>query len=756
MINPSLPNATPPYVTVAPAADDEVSFAGYIDTLRDHRRLIASIAFAVTLIGIVYAYTAKPTYETNLLIHVEEGSQRESKNILGDIGAMFDSKTAAATEMELLRSRLVVSRAIDNLHLYISAGPKYFPWVGNWIARQNKGLTAPGLFGLGGYAWGSESINVPQFNVPEALQNLNFIITAEANGRYRLRQNEKNLDLKGQVGVPLETGTEFGPISLRIDQINARPGAQFNLVRSSRLSMIENIQTGLVVAELGKQSGVISAALQGDNPQFVSSVLNEIGREYMRQNAYRKTEEAQKSLSLLDVQLPDLKRQLEQSEAKLNSFRNQNGTIDLGEEAKLSLQQSSAAKLRKIDLEQRRTDLLNRFTSDHPAVIGINNQIRAINAELQSTAAHIRTLPVLEQDVLRLSRDVKVNTDLYTALLNTAQQLRLVTLGKGSNVRLVDTPVAPEKPISPNRPKVIAGALLMGLLLGVLTAFARKAVRGRIDDPSDIEKILGVPVFVTIPHSKMQADLFDEVGSNSKRLPLLARSAPTDVAIESLRNFRAALQFSLARSKSNIVLIAGPTSGMGKTFVSVNLAALLAASGKRVLLIDADFRNGHLHRYFELGRQSGLSDYLSGAARLEQVLKHHVIENLDFISTGSLPPSPAELLLRPALGNLLKTVSGQYDVVLIDATPILPVADTLIIGAHVGSIFLMSRAGVSTPGEIAESIKRLAHAGLAPKGVLFNDLSLRPGRYGYGYKYGHYRQAVYVSGDRPLIEATPA
>ena len=756
MINPSLPNALPPYVTVAPAVDDEVSLASYVDTLRDHRRLIAAIALAATLLGITYAYSAKPSYESNLLIHVEEGSPRESKNILGDIGALFDSKTVAATEMELLRSRLVVARAIDNLHLYISATPKYFPVVGQWFARHNKGLTAPGLFGFGGYAWGSEKINVAVFNVPSALQNLNFVLTADADGRYRLRAPEKNIDLKGQVGVPLEATTESGPLSLRVEQIDARPGAQFNLMRSSRLAMIENIQSGLVVAELGKQSGVVSASLQGTEPQFVSSVLNEIGREYMRQNAFRKTEEAQKSLTLLEVQLPDLKRQLELSEAKLNNYRNQHGTIDLGEEAKLSLQQSSAAKLRKIDLEQRRAELLNRFTADHPAVIGINSQIRAINGQLQATAAHIRTLPVLEQDVLRLSRDVKVNTDLYTALLNTAQQLRLATLGKGSNVRLVDTAVMPEKPISPNRPKVIAASLLFGLILGVILAFARKAVRGRIDDPSDIEKILGVPVFVTIPHSKMQADLFDEVTGNSKRLPLLARSAPTDVAIESLRNFRAGLQFSLMRAKSNIVLIAGPTSGMGKTFVTVNLAALIAASGKRVLLIDADFRNGHLHRYFELGRQSGLSDYLSGAARLEQVLNHHVLENLDFISTGSLPPSPAELLLRPALGSLLKAMSTQYDVVLIDATPILPVADTLIIGAHVGSIFLMSRAGVSTPGEIAESIKRLAHAGLEPKGVLFNDLTVRPGRYGYGYKYGRYRQAVYALGERPLIEAAPA
>ena len=752
MITPSLQN----YAPATAAADEDVDFRSYLHTLRDHRRLIISIAFLATLFGIAAAYLVKPVYESNLLIHVEESSVKEPKNILSDIGAMFDSKTAAATEMELLRSRLVVARAIDNLRLTIRATPVYFPLIGRWVATHNKQLGTPGLFGFGGYAWGVEKIDVPVFNVPDSLQNLNFIVTAERDGRFRLRQPGKNIDLKGQVGVAMDAVTEYGPLNVRIDTIEGKPGAQFNLIRSSRLSTIENIQNGLNVFELGKQSGVISATLQGDNPLFVGSVLNEIAREYMHQNAFRKTEEAQKSLALLDKQLPELKKQLEQSEAKLNTFRNDHGTIDLGEEARISLQQSAAAKLRKIDLEQKRSELLNRFTVDHPTVIGVTSQIREINQEIAAIAQHVRSLPQLEQDVLRLNRDVKVNADLYTALLNTEQQLRLATLGKASSVRLVDIPVVPEKPVSPNRPKVIVFALLLGLILGALAAFTRKAMRGGIDDPNEIEKMLGLPVFVSIPHSKMQADLQEEGGANTKRLPLLARSASSDIAIESLRNFRASLQFSLPRATSNVVMLAGPTAGMGKTFVSVNLAALMAASGKRVLLIDADFRNGHLHTYFELGRQSGLADYLAGSSRIEQVINRNVIDNLDFISTGSLPQHPAELLMRPAFASVLKGLGEQYDIILIDAPPILPVADTLIIGPHVGSIYIITRAGVTTPGEISESIKRLEHAGVTPKGILFNDMKAEPGRQAYGYKYGRLRPSPYGVGERPLIEVAHA
>jgi tyrosine-protein kinase Etk/Wzc len=367
---------------------------------------------------------------------------------------------------------------------------------------------------------------------------------------------------------------------------------------------------------------------------------------------------------------------------------------------------------------------------------------------------HIKTLPAIEQNLVRLQREVKVNTELYTALLNTAQQLRLITVGKVSNARLVDAPMLPERPVKPNRPVILALALLGGLFLGVLAAFVRKSLYAGIDTPEQLEKIAGVPVFATIPHSKKQKELYQQVSAKHQRVPLLANVSSTDAAVESLRNFRTALQFSLPQFKNNIVLISGATPGMGKSFVSANLAAIMAATGKKVLLVDCDLRNGLLHLYFGFGRQDGFSDALAGARRLDQVIHRNVIENMDFISTGTLPQHPAEMLLWPNLGVLLQQLSASYDLVLVDAPPILAVADTMIIGAHVGAIYIMTRAGVTTAGEINESMKRLAQAGLSAKGVLFNDLKLRPGRYGYGYTYGQSRHGDTAAGSPPLIEAS--
>jgi tyrosine-protein kinase Etk/Wzc len=734
--------------------EEEIGLATYFDILWENRWLIASIAFIVTLIGASYAFLAKPVYESNMLLHVEEEGQKESKNIIGDLSSLYDVKASAQSEMELVRSRLVVSRAIDNLRLYIHAEPKRFPLVGSWLAGYNKQLSTPGLMGYGGYTWGTEKIDVATFNVPDALLNKEFVLTAERDGQYRITQKDQGIDFAGKVGVPAVVDTPRGQIELTVEQLSGKPGAQFLLNRSSRLGTIESIQNSMTVTEQGgKQSGVIGVTMQGSDPHMIYAVMNEIGREYVKQNAARKTEEAEKSLAYLNKQLPEIKSQLEQAEARYNAFRNSNGTVDLSEEAKITLQQSSAAKVKKLDLQQKRLELLTRFTPEHPLVQGIDSQLKEINTEINTMQDRIKNLPMIEQNLVRLTREVKVNTDLYTALLNTAQQLKLITVGKVSNVRLIDAPMLPEKPVKPNRPVILALAVLAGLFLGVLVAFFRKSLYGGIDTPEQVEKMVGVPVYATIPHSKKQKELYQQVSAKQQKVPLLAAVASEDAAIESLRSFRAALQFSMPTFRNNIVLISGATPGMGKSFVSANLAALMAATGKRVLLIDADLRNGLLHLYFGFGRLDGLSDVIVGARTPEQAIHRNVIENMDFISTGTLPPNPSELLLRPNFGEMLQQLSSQYDIVLIDAPPILAVADTLVIGAHVGAIYITTRAGVTTPGEINESLKRLAQAGLAAKGVLFNDLKTRPGRYGYGYGYGYGNYGGSQAGNTPLIEA---
>jgi tyrosine-protein kinase Etk/Wzc len=175
-------------------------------------------------------------------------------------------------------------------------------------------------------------------------------------------------------------------------------------------------------------------------------------------------------------------------------------------------------------------------------------------------------------------------------------------------------------------------------------------------------------------------------------------------------------------------MLAGPTRGLGKSFVAANLAAVMAASGKRVLLLDADLRNSQLHRYFGVSRAPGLSKAINGELTAEDIIHRGVLENLDFIPTGPLPPNRSEFLLHLNFSTLLETISPNYDLVLINPPAILSAADALIIASHAGAVFLLARARVTSDAEIIESIKRLNHAGQSPQGVLFNDMTPAMGR----------------------------
>lgn len=711
------------------AEEPAVDVKGYLNTLYDSRWLIAAITGTITVIAVLYALLAKPVYEANIMIHVEEESPTASKNILSEASSLFETKKAAIAEMELLRSRMVVSRAIDNLQLYVEARPSYFPVVGAWIASQNGGaLSQPGLFGQGGFVWGGERIDVPVFEVPESWLKREFVITAGANGRYRFSGGGQPIAFDATVGQRYRVPTPDGVVEIKVDRLQAIPGARFRIKRNSRLGTIQAIQGAMVITEQGKQSGVIQVRLRGENAVHTHGLLSEIGREYMRQNLARKTEEAEKSLAFLNQQLPILKRQLEQSEDRYNQFRNAHGTVDLREEARMSLTQAAAARTRRTELIQKKTELLARFTENHPVIAALNRQRREVEAEIDAIAGRIRTLPVMEQDEARLTRDIKVKTDLYTALSNTAQQLRLISVGRVSNVRLVDESIAPEKPIKPNRPLIVALAVVTGLFLGTLIAFTRKAIRGGIDDPVKIESLLRAKVvYASIPHSGNEEKLMRRAKGEGA-LPLLAQLLPEDPAVESLRSFRAALQFSMPHFRNNIVMFAGPTHGVGKSFITVNFAAVMAASGRRVLLIDADLRNGRVHRYFGIGREKGLSMAINGSVPIEEVIHREVVDNLDVIPTGLLPPHRSDFLLHPNFSTLLDTLSPDYDLVLVDTPPLLLAADALVIGARAGAIFLLARAHVTTDGEITESVKRLNHAGLSLRGVLFNNISHRIGR----------------------------
>ncbi|KDP84463.1 tyrosine protein kinase [Cupriavidus sp. SK-3] len=735
-------NQNPPPVAVAGSQDDEFDLIRYLDVLIANRWLIATIAAVALALGVAYAFLARPVYQADILVQVED-SPNSAKSLLGDVSSLFEVKAEATAEIEILRSRMVVGKAVDNLQLYIYAKPKYVPFVGAWIASRAKGLSDPGLLGIGGYAWAKESIKVDQFDVPESLEGEKFSLKALGDGRYRLEQDSLDRPLEGRVGELLQVNQNAGSFSLLVTDLKAKPGIVFNLVRASRLRTLERLQSQLKIAEKGKQSGIIGASLEGTDPKLTARILNDIGEEYVAQNIKRKAAEAEKSLVFLGDLLPQLKAELERAEVKYNEMRNKRNTFNLSEEGKAFLQESVTAETSLLELKQKRTELLTRFTVTHPGVQALDQQIATLNAKVGSMAARMKTFPNVEQDTLRLMRDVQVNNDLYVGLLNNMQQLKLVKAGKVGTVRLLDNAPVPEEPIKPKKGIAIILAVVFGLFVGVVAAFVRASLYGGITDSQDIEQHTGLNVYATVPLSAEQAALTETMRQRKRGNFVLADLFPNEPSIESLRSLRTALQFAMLDADNNRVLLTGPTPGVGKSFISANLSVVMASGGKRVLLLDADMRKGHLNQYFGKDRAHGLSDVLVGKTTFDQAVHRNVVENLDFLSTGGLPPNPAELLLNERMVKLLQDVGEQYDLVLIDTPPVLAVSDTAILAARCGTVFLVTRFEKTTIGEVEESAKQLRQANADVNGVVFNGLDPNAYRYGYGSKYGRYRYAYY-------------
>jgi tyrosine-protein kinase Etk/Wzc len=730
-----------------PALEEEsdgVNLVEYLDILLDNRWLIAIVAAAALFLGIAYALFGKPMYEANVAVQVED-SGNSAGSFLGDAASsLLSVKTPAAGEIEIIKSRAILAQAVENTKLYIGAQPRYAPVVGSWLARRATDLSNPGFMGLSGYVTGTEKIVVPQFDVPADLEEQQFLLTVQAGNRYELAHPAIETPLKGVVGTPLAANLPGGNLRLLISSISAKPGAQFQLVRFSKQLTLLSLQDGLKVVEKGKQSGVIDVSWKHPSPEKLTQLLNEIGRLYVRQNIERKAAEAEKTLGFLDTALPQFKKQLEQSEDLYNRYRNENGTVSLDDEAKNALTQTVDLQSKLLEAQQKRRELSARFTDKHPSIQTLDTQISAWRGEIASVDSRIRKMPLLQQNTVQMQRDIKVNTDLYVSLLNSSLQMRLAKEGKVGNVRLLDDAIIPEEPVWPKRPLIVAISLLLGLMAGVAAAIARNSFFGGIRNPSEIEMHTGLNVYSSIPLSGAQRMIDRSIESKAPGVHILALQHSEDPAVESLRSLRTALQFAMLEAPNNRLLISGATPGVGKTFVSVNFAAITAASGKKVLLVDADLRKGRVNQFFSISRSSGLSELIAGTLSLEKAVRSSILPNLDVITTGVLPPNPAELLMSESFSQILEKLSPAYDLVIVDTAPVLVAADTASVAPLAGSLLLVARAEKTQLGELNESVRRLAHAGCSANGVILNAMDLSRRHAGSSsYKYGGYRYIHY-------------
>ncbi|HCI6214243.1 TPA: polysaccharide biosynthesis tyrosine autokinase [Klebsiella pneumoniae] len=700
---------------------DEIDLGRLLGELVDHRKLIIAVTSLFTLCALIYALFATPIYQADALIQVE---QKQANAILSNLSQMLpDSQPQSEPEIALLKSRMILGKTVDDLNLQAVIKPKYFPIFGRgWqrlSGKKDGELVVSRL-----YLPTSEDIDVPKVELT-VKDNEHFVVKGD------------DFTFNGKVGELLD---DKG-ISIKVDKIDAEPGSKFTISYITRLEAITKLQEVLSVADQGKDTGILVLSITGDNPELITNIIDSISNNYLSQNIARQTAQDAKSLEFLSNQLPKVRNDLDVAEDKLNEYRRKNDSVDLSLEAKSVLEQIVNVDNQLNDLTFRESEISQLYTKEHPNYKALMEKRKTLQEEKAKLKKRVSVMPETQQEILRLSRDVESGRAVYMQLLNRQQELNIAKLSAIGNVRIIDNAVAQTKPVKPKKIVIILIGFIFGSVVAIGIVLLRVFLRRGIESPEQLEE-LGINVYASIPVSEAFANNAVKKASwKNKNYDIkqafLAVENPADLAIEAIRGLRTSLHFAMMESRNNILMISGTSPNAGKTFVSTNLAAVIAQSGKKVLFIDTDMRKGYTHNLFNVENTKGLSDILSGKMTVERAIQPLSMAGFDFIARGAVPPNPAELLMHKNFDALLSWASQNYEIVVLDTPPILAVTDAAIIGNYVGTTLLVARFEQNTAKEIEVSVRRFEQSGVIVKGCILNGIIKKASSY-YSYGYNHY------------------
>ncbi|MBH8468873.1 polysaccharide biosynthesis tyrosine autokinase, partial [Klebsiella pneumoniae] len=700
---------------------DEIDLGRLLGELVDHRKLIIAVTSLFTLCALIYALFATPIYQADALIQVE---QKQANAILSNLSQMLpDSQPQSEPEIALLKSRMILGKTVDDLNLQAVIKPKYFPIFGRgWqrlSGKKDGELVVSRL-----YLPTSEDIDVPKVELT-VKDNEHFVVKGD------------DFTFNGKVGELLD---DKG-ISIKVDKIDAEPGSKFTISYITRLEAITKLQEVLSVADQGKDTGILVLSITGDNPELITNIIDSISNNYLSQNIARQAAQDAKSLEFLSNQLPKVRNDLDVAEDKLNEYRRKNDSVDLSLEAKSVLEQIVNVDNQLNDLTFRESEISQLYTKEHPNYKALMEKRKTLQEEKAKLNKRVSVMPETQQEILRLSRDVESGRAVYMQLLNRQQELNIAKSSAIGNVRIIDNAVAQTKPVKPKKIVIILIGFIFGSVVAIGIVLLRVFLRRGIESPEQLEE-LGINVYASIPVSEAFANNAVKKASwKNKNYDIkqafLAVENPADLAIEAIRGLRTSLHFAMMESRNNILMISGASPNAGKTFVSTNLAAVIAQSGKKVLFIDTDMRKGYTHNLFNVENTKGLSDILSGKMTVERAIQPLSMAGFDFIARGAVPPNPAELLMHKNFDALLSWASQNYEIVVLDTPPILAVTDAAIIGNYVGTTLLVARFEQNTAKEIEVSVRRFEQSGVIVKGCILNGIIKKASSY-YSYGYNHY------------------
>ena len=720
-------------------------------------KIIALFAILGLIIGLLYVRYENPTFKSDALIQIDETSQNLS-GLGSDVAKLLPpDDSSMQAQIKLIRSRMVLEPVVNLLHLGIRLND---PAVSK-IDRIKNNQTNVQINSADGVVLETSDgrVQISQFNVSEDYLDKPFTLLRTKTGFTLSNDSEQ---FQGQLNKAYRFTGKNGLIDITVNDLPTDEHP-IDITKQSLQITTDSINSALSVVEEGTKTGMIELSLSGLNQKQVSLILQHIVLSYSAQDQTRSSEQTIKTIEFMKKQIPALKQKLKESEAIFNKFRENSGTIDVAQEASILLSENAGIDAQISELKLKRAELTTYYTNDHPLVIQINEQLSVLNARKQKIDNTINALPEVQREFLTLSEDVNIDREIYLTILKNYEQLKIVKAGEVSAARIIDLPINTNRIVTPKKQLIIMLATLAGALLGALLIFIMHLLRNVVKDPERIESKTGVPVIATIPRSAVLSRL----SINKKAVPrMLAYVDNSSLSYEAIKSLRTRLILSMPTvisdsQKAKVLLLTGESPGVGKSFISANLAEVFAQLNKRILVIDADMRMGELHKVFGISQYDGLADYLllddsslqinqlskSADAQIindvsdfsiENFIHPSGIEHIDFMPRGKHPSNPEALLISEKFDALLTLLKSQYDYIIIDSPPLLAASDAMVLAQHADQVLMVTRYDDSMERQLTYAVKQMHESNIQVDGIILNDVKQGlMSKYSYHHKYAY-------------------
>lgn len=733
--------------------------------------------FAISLIcclfgAFVFIRYTRPKFKVASKILVQDdakGGGMLGGDMLKSLGGLFDIKSNVDNEVEILKTRTVVEKVVRKLQLYIT----YY--------REGRVKAAE--------LYTNSPFNIEILNtndsIPTAIFKLSFLqgkkIKLMGDGIDFIAETLLDEPIKTPIGSIVIHKTNF-PVSDN--------GYKFSI--QSIDQTVDDYLTAIDIKATNRQVTTIDLSLSTTIPKKGEDILNTLMEEYIRSNIEERNKTADSTVSFINNRIASIGQELKEVERSIQVFKQDNNVANIQEQSKALIdnasdfyKQTSAVDVQLqivTSLEQylkddrnhkrivpttlvtqdpgfislvekyntlqiERDKLLLSSTEANPTVQNIDKQLynlridilnnisdqkRALSLSKQKLHGEtgmfqneIKKVPEKERAFLEYARQQKIKEELYLFLLQKKEE---TVIGKSSNVanaRVIDAAKSEYIPYAPKKPVIALVALALGFAIPFILLSIKEALNTKVQNRKDIENATQVPIIGEISHVNDNANV-------------IVQKDPRAPIAEQFRGIRTNLQFVLPNANYKVLMTTSSMGGEGKSFVAINLASIFALSGKKIVVVELDLRKPKISSNLGLDNNKGFSNYIISDMDVESIIKPSgVHENFSVISSGPIPPNPAELLMHPKMQVFIDALKNKFDIVIIDTAPIGLVTDAQLLSTYIDATLYLVRQGYTYKNQInlledIHTTKRIKNMY-----IIINDVK-KSASYGYGYGYGIY------------------